>query len=122
VNRACLAFPVLPGRGDLARSFLREIAEGRQSDFARAGERLALTRAHWFLVDTAGGELVVVYLEGRDVTVALDGLVRSRDPFDLWFKACLAEATGLDLNDLPEGMRPPELLASFAADPGQTVC
>ena len=94
-------------------------AGARQADFARAGQRFALTRAHWFLVDGVGGEQLVVYLEGADVAVALDGLMRSREPFDLWFKARLAEATGLDLSDPPEGMRPPELLASFASgEPG----
>jgi hypothetical protein len=116
VDRACLAFPILPGRRELARALLGEIADERQADFTRAGRRLALTRVHWFLVDAAGVEQVVVYLEGSDVLASLDALVRSRDPFDRWFKSRLAEVTGIDLNDPPEGMRPPELLASFAAD------
>ena len=118
MDRACLAFPILPGYADLARSFLGEIAGTRQADFVRAGRRFALTRAHWFLVDGVGGEQLVVFFEGEDVTAALDGLIRSRDAFNLWFKERLAEATGIDLNDLPEGIRPPELLASFAAEAG----
>jgi hypothetical protein len=118
VERACLAFPILPGCGDLARAFLGEVATARSADFRQAGYRLGLTRADWFLVDGAGGEQVVVYLEGRDIAAALDLLSLSRDPFDRWFKDRLAETTGLDLNDPPEGMRPPELLASYeSSDP-----
>jgi hypothetical protein len=116
VDRACLAIPILPGRTGTARAFLRALETDRKSDHARAGQRLGLTKALWFLVDGIGGAQVVVYLEGADIALVLDGIVRSRDPFDRWFKAELAEATGLDLNDPPEGLRPPELLASFAID------
>jgi hypothetical protein len=116
VDRACLAFPILPGRRERAVAFLGEIADARQTDFAQASRRLGLTRADWFLVDAAGGEQVVVYLQGGDIAASIDALVRSRDPFDRWLKTQLADATGIDLNDPPEGMRPPELLASFAAD------
>jgi hypothetical protein len=116
VDRACLAFPILPGRAETAREFLRELETDRKADHAYAGQRLGLTKALWFLVDGVGGAQVVVYLEGTDIAIALDGLVRSRDPFDRWFKAALADATGLDLNDPPEGLQPPELLASFAID------
>jgi hypothetical protein len=116
MNRACLAFPILPGRGDVARTFLGALESDQKADYARAGRRLGLTKALWFLVDGAGGEQLVVYLEGGDVELALDGLVRSRDPFDRWFKTRLAEATGLDLNDPPEGTRPAGLLAGYATD------
>jgi hypothetical protein len=96
---------------------MREVATARDADFRRTGRRLGLSRAHWFLVDGDGGEQLVVHLEGKDVAAALDGLVRSRDPFDRWLKSTLAEVTGVDLNDLPEGMRSPELLAGFALEP-----
>jgi hypothetical protein len=114
VDRACLAFPILPGRGEIARDFLRELETVRKTDYVRAGERLGMTKALWFLVDGAGGAQVVVYLESTDAEIALDALVRSRDVFDRWFKARLAEATGLDLNDPPEGTRPAALLAGYA--------
>jgi hypothetical protein len=116
VDRACLTFPILPGRGEVAREFLAELETGRKADYARSGTKLGLTKALWFLVDGAGGAQLVVYLESADVEFAVDALVRSRDPFDRWFKTRLAEATGFDLNDPPEGTRPAGLLAGYAAE------
>jgi hypothetical protein len=75
-----------------------------------------LNQALWFLVDGAGGAQLVVFLEGADVEIAVDALVRSREPFDRWFKNRLAEATGFDLNDPPEGTRPAGLLAGYASE------
>lgn len=113
MNRACLTFPILPGRAEVAREFLDELETSRKADYARAGTRLGLTQALWFLVDDVGGAQLVVFLEGADVEIAVDALVRSRESFDRWFKHRLAEASGLDLNDPPEGMRPAGLVAGF---------
>ena len=80
MDQRCLAFPVLPGRGDVARAFMRERDARREAEYERAGRRLGLTTALWFLSDGVGGEQFVVYLEGANVARAVDDLVRSRDP------------------------------------------
>jgi hypothetical protein len=53
-------------------------------------------------------------MESLDFGNALRLFSSSQDDFDVWFKRCLAEATGVDLNNPPE-MRPPELLSSYQA-------
>ena len=37
----------------------------------------------------------------------------STDPFDLWFKKRMADVTGVDLNNIPPGFAPPELLSHY---------
>ena len=57
---------------------------------------------------------LVAYMESPDFGAAVQTFVKSQDDFDPWFKRCLAEATGVDLNNPPE-MKPPELLSSYQA-------
>ena len=113
MEQACWTFPILPGRGDRARDFLVGLTAAHNQDYIQSARRLGVQRSHWFLTDGPGGEQLVFYLESTDVHLSYDRLIRSREPFDLWFKGQLAGVTGLDLNDPLEGTRPPELLASL---------
>jgi hypothetical protein len=45
--------------------------------------------------------MYVAYMESPDFGHALESFCTSRDPFDLWFKEQLLDATGLDLNIVP---------------------
>ena len=51
-------------------------------------------------------------MEAQKFAAALGQFSASRDPFDLWFKEQLANATGLDLNNPPE-MQLPELVSHY---------
>ena len=61
------------------------------------------------------GNLLVAYMETPDFAHALGLFSASKDPFDLWFKERLDDATGLDLNHPPADMTLPELLSSYIA-------
>jgi hypothetical protein len=52
-------------------------------------------------------------MESADFNRALQSFVGSRDPFDLWFKAQMLTTTGVDLNNPPPNMTPPELLSHY---------
>ena len=67
----------------------------------------------WFLAPLPEGSALVAYMESSDIERSLEQFVGSRDEFDLWFKARLAESTGLDLNTPPDGPMP-ELLSSYS--------
>jgi hypothetical protein len=54
-------------------------------------------------------------MESEDFPRALMSFAASRDEFDLWFKSCLADVTGLDLNNPPPNMTLPELLSLYKA-------
>ena len=115
MDQACLTIPILPGKTAAARALMRELEEDRKSEYEASQRLLGVTKHVWFLATGPGGDELVAYVECRAFDQAFDLLVRSRLPFDTWFKARLADATGLDLNDPPTGLHPPELLSSYVA-------
>lgn len=116
---SCLTFRILPGKTGVARQFLLDLNGESRSPFSRACLRLGLSRALWFFGQGAGDDQLILYVESADVSAGFDTLVRSRDPFDQWLKSQLAGATGVDLSDPPEGIRPSELLAAFPVLSGE---
>jgi hypothetical protein len=115
MEQICLVIPVLPGRADDARDFMRELEESRKAEYARSEEHIGITKEVWFLAPMDGGHGLVAYMETGDFAQALGLFSQSRDDFDMWFKRRLADATGVDLNDPPE-MSLPELLSSYSAE------
>lgn len=115
MDHICLALPILPDKSDAARDFMRELEGARKPDYDRSERRIGITKEAWFLAALPSGDHLIAYMESAGFNNALGQFVQSRDEFDLWFKARLAEATGLDLNNPPEGMAMPELLSSYMA-------
>src|SRR4051794_12031748 len=115
MDQICLVFPVLAGRADGARDFMREL-EDRKDEYDRSERRIGITKEVWYSASVSDGEALVAYIEADDFGAALGQFSQSRDGFDLWFKERLADSTGVDLNDPPE-MALPELLSSYSARP-----
>jgi hypothetical protein len=108
------ALPVMPGKTGAARAFLRSLDGERKDEYAASERAIGITKELWFLQQTPNGDLVVAYMESADFGGALSAFARSREPFDVWFKQQLAEATGVDLNDPPPGPLS-ELLTHYQA-------
>jgi hypothetical protein len=115
MEQVCLVIPVLPGRANVAREFMRELEASRKDQYARSEERIGITKEVWFLAGVGGDDAMVAYMETDDFANALGLFSKSQDEFDVWFKRLLAEATGVDLNNPPE-MALPELLSSYSAE------
>lgn len=58
-----------------------------------------------FLQSTPMGDMVVIYLESKDMNKTFSEFAASKDPFDVWFKEELKKITGVDLNQ-PSGPLP----------------
>lgn len=114
MDQICLVIPILPGKGDAARDFWREVETERKTEYDRSERRIGITKEVWYLAPLPSGDHFVAYMESPDFSNALRLFSRSEDDFDLWFKRRLADATGIDLNNPPE-MRLPELLSSYQA-------
>jgi hypothetical protein len=97
----CVVLPLLPGRGESARGFMRELADGRRAEQERSERRVGIGGARWYLGQVAEGELLVGLIDSGDLARALGLLSVSMDPHDLWFKRQLGAVTGIDLNDSP---------------------
>jgi len=115
MDQVCAAFPVLPGKSDAAREFMRQLDTDRHADYDRSERRIGITKEAWFLAQAPAGDMLVGYMESKDFGNAIGMFSQSRDAFDLWFKRSFAEITGFDFNNLPPGMKLPELLSSYQA-------
>ncbi|MCW2970753.1 MAG: hypothetical protein JWO23_1880 [Solirubrobacterales bacterium] len=116
MDHICLTIPVLPGQAEAARSFLRLLDGPRRAEYAQSEQRIGIEKELWYISDLGEQQLLVAYMEARDFGHALGTFSSSRDGFDMWFKAQLAAATGLDLND-PPPMQLPELVSHYEAGP-----
>lgn len=114
MNQICLVIPVMPGKSDDARDFMRELEQERKADYDQSERRIGITKEVWYLARAPGGDQLVGYIETSDFGKALSLFSASRDEFDMWFKRRLADSTGLDLNN-PPPMQLPELLSSYSA-------
>jgi hypothetical protein len=112
VDHVCLTIPILAGKGDTARSFMAGLDGQRASEYAESERRIGIEKELWFISSLAEQELLVAYMETGDFESALAQFSGSRDPFDMWFKEQLADATGLDLNNPPE-LQLPELVSRY---------
>ncbi len=115
MDQVCVVLPVLPGKTDDAREFMRELEEERKSEYDRSERRIAITKEVWFLAGLNGQDLLVAYMESDDFANALKLFSESQDEFDLWFKRRMADATGLDLNNPPPDMEFPRVLSTYSA-------
>ena len=115
MDHVCLAVPVLANKTEQARAFLRQLDGERRQDFDRSERRIGITKELWYLAKLPSGDHLIGYMEAADFNRALEAFVGSRDAFDMWFKAEMLTATGLDLNNPPANMQPPELLSHYEA-------
>ena len=115
MDQVCLVLPIMRGKSDAARAFMRELETERKDEYAVSERRIGIDKEAWYVASTPAGDQLVAYMESPDFGRALAAFSRSRDQFDLWFKERLDESTGLDLNHPPEDMTLPELLSSYIA-------
>jgi len=113
MDHVCLAMPVLPDKSGDARRFLRQLDTEKRTEFDASERRIGITKEVWYLATLSAGDQLIGYMESSDFNGALQGFVASRDPFDLWFKQQMLAVTGVDLNNPPADMKPPELLSYY---------
>ncbi len=121
MDPVCLVMPILPGKTADARAFLRELDGPRKAEFDRSERRIGIAKELWYLATLPAGDQLVGYMEANNFGDAVSQFSASQDPFDLWFKKRMADVTGVDLNNLPPGFAPPELLSHYDAAQMQRV-
>jgi hypothetical protein len=103
VEYALFALPILEGKSAAARAFLAQLEGARKAEYAASEQRLAISKEVWAIQNTPMGDLFVVFFQAPNVPGAVSQFVGSSDAFDVWFKAQVKDATGVDLNVLPPG-------------------
>ena len=113
MDPVCLVMPILPGKTADARAFLRDLDGSRKGEFDQSERRIGITKELWYLASLPTGDQLVGYMEAANFGQAVAQFSASKDPFDLWFKRRMADVTGVDLNNIPPGFAPPELLSHY---------
>jgi hypothetical protein len=113
MDHVALAFPILPGQTGAARTFQKDLDTTRKSDYAKSEKRIGVHREYWYIADLPSGEHLLAFFDADDVNAAFAAFIQSQDPFDLWFKQSLNDVTGVDLANLPPGMKLPELVSTY---------
>lgn len=115
MDQVCVVFPVLPGKTEDARAFMRELDTTRMAEYDRSEQAIGVTKELWFLASVPGGDALVGYVEAEDFGKAVAQFGASKEPFDVWFKDRMREVTGVDFSNIPADFRPPELLSRYEA-------
>jgi hypothetical protein len=118
MDQICLVVPIMAGKTEDARDFMRELEEQRKPVYDRSERRIGITKELRHLAHTPGGDQFVAHMESPNFNRALSLFSGSQDEFDLWFKRRLADATGLDLNTPPPAPLPESCPATLSAVPG----
>jgi hypothetical protein len=105
-----LAFPVQPGKGDLARKFANEVRGEHASHYADLMQRSGTTRVTWTLNETPAGTFILVWYEADDVLAIFDILANNTDDAANWMRSRIEETGGIQLTGPPPGPAPELIL------------
>ena len=109
--------PILEGKLEQWREFIREIGEGGSRHAAYLASRQAMgVRERSFLQQTPMGALAIVTLEGDDPAGAMAKIAAANDAFTEWFVAQVQEIHGFDLRQVATQPAP-----EMAIDSGRVV-
>jgi hypothetical protein len=83
--------PLAPGKTDQGRAFVKEAFEKRAAEFAASRRALSQNVELITLQSTPMGDVVNVYIEGKDPFAGNIKFAASTSDFDVWFKRNLSE-------------------------------
>jgi hypothetical protein len=93
-----MAVPLLPGKVEAWKDWVRECSTTRKHEFEDFNERMRLTLHRAWLSQTPGGPLVVVVCDGPGARTMMQRLASSDEPFDRWFREKITKLHGIDFS------------------------
>jgi hypothetical protein len=107
---------ILPGKTENLKKYMKEIKASRWADFMRSRQNMGVHSAQFWLQSTPNGDIGVVSLDVDNPSKFYEILMRSNDPFDVWFREkIIIECQGLDPNGPVPNQN--ELLLDFVGQP-----
>ena len=111
MKQRLFAVPILPGKTEQARDFLRALEGERREELAACAERLGVTKEVWAIQSGPRDGVLICYFAAGDVEQVGAAFPAADEGFDAWFDAQLTEIAGSGW-----GRRyPGEILADFQA-------
>jgi hypothetical protein len=102
MKTSAVVFPILEGKTEAWRQFMREISGPRFAAFSESRRKAGL-HERTFLQHTPMGDMVIVTLEGEHPEESFGQMVSASDPFTIWFREQVKLLHGVDLASLPKG-------------------
>ncbi len=94
MNQTLFALPILPGKTEQARVFLRALGGERKEEFAACEARLGVTNEVWAIQSGPQRDMLICYFAAADVRQVAAEFTASPDRFDVWFNAQVADVAG----------------------------
>ncbi len=107
-----MAMPILPGKIQEAKKYFENLKAEKWQEFCRSEERAGILKERDFLQVTPNGDLILMYLEAKNISNAFETFAASQDPFDVYVKGEVKKLTGVDLNK-PSTEPTPKLLLAY---------
>jgi hypothetical protein len=92
------SIPVVPGKEEVDRGTLDEMAGPRREQYEAALRQAGLTRQAIWHQETPDGTVAVVYVEGEDPEAGVAQFGSSDEPFNAWFREQMKEVHGVDIS------------------------
>jgi hypothetical protein len=99
VAEFAFSIPVVPGKEELDRSTLDEMAGARREEYEAALQQAGITRQAIWHQETPDGTVAVVYVEGDDPEAGIAQFGSSEEPLNAWFRERMMEVHGIDISD-----------------------
>jgi hypothetical protein len=109
VATSVFVLPIVPGKEDLDRETLQQMAAPGPGHDAYADARRAhgITREAVWHQRTPMGTFAIVLMEGEDIDAAMGAMISGQDPFNTQFRQFVKEVHGVDLAaDAPPDVTP----------------
>ena len=108
----CGAIPLLPGKKEAFKQFIKEAWVTRRKDWVNSDKGMGITKDGWFLQESPQGDWVLIYLEAKDIEKVFREIAASKDQFDVWMTRKIKEYTGVDFSQPPQGPPPTQLVSN----------
>lgn len=99
--------PLVKGKTDTWKKYMKEITENRYEDYTKSRKRIGLKAEQVYLQQTPQGDICVVKWDTDNPKRIFQEFAKSNDQFDKWFRdKILVECHGMDMNrEVPINMQ-----------------
>lgn len=106
-----IVLPVVTGKSEEWRRFAQQVQGSRLTEFTETIRDLGLESLSVWLADTRVGHIAVAHLTAtRDPADMQDDLMKSQQPFSVWFKERVHVLHGVDLSSMLEELTAEHIL------------
>lgn len=107
-----LGIQILPGKTEAIRKMYYTIKAEKWKEYMASQKKSGVEKERDFLQATPRGDIILVYIESKDIKKTFEVFAASKDPIDVWIKGELKKYTDVDFNQPGKGSLP-ELLLSY---------